>query len=295
MKPFPAGLGVAIITPFDSHGNVDFAALNELVNFVIDGGVDYIVALGTTAETPALFIHERIAVLNAVKRFVQRRVPLVAGIGGNNTAGVIKALNDFDLNGVDAILSVTPFYNKPSQQGLYEHFIAIANASPIPVILYNIPSRTGVNMSPQTTIKLARNSPNIIGIKEACGNIEQIKQIINDRPDDFFVLSGDDSLACDIMAAGGDGLISVAANAFPNFMERLIDDCRNGDFVSALTAGHTIAPLIKSLFAEGNPTGIKAALALKGIIGNNLRLPLVPASEQLSLEIETLMSSLSVL
>ena len=294
MKPFPAGLGVAIVTPFDAHGAVDFDALATLVDFVIDGGVDYVVALGTTAETPALFIDERKAVLAAVKQFVRGRVPLVAGIGGNNTAGVVRAVKDFDLSGVDALLSVTPFYNKPSQQGLYDHFTAIAKASPIPVILYNIPSRTGVNMMPETTLKLAHDLPNIAGIKEACGNLEQIKQIINGRPEGFCVISGDDSLACDIMAAGGDGVISVAANAFPRVMAQLTGDCRTGDFDSAAATSRRIAPLIKSLFAEGNPTGIKAALAIKGIICNHLRLPLVPATDGLMGEIATLTTSLAV-
>ena len=294
MRPFPAGLGVALVTPFDSDANVDFDALSALVEHVVCGGVDYVVALGTTAETPALFINERIAVLNAVKRCVRKRVPVVAGIGGNNTAAVIKSLHDFDLDGVDAILSVTPFYNKPSQRGLYEHFMAVAKNSPVPVILYNIPSRTGINMDPETTLKLAHDADNIIGIKEACGKIDQIKFIVDNRPDDFFVISGDDSLACDIMALGGDGLISVAANAFPNVMERMISDCRNGHFNNAAECGLRLKPMIDCLFAECNPTGIKAALALKGIIRNNLRLPLVAATEQLSMNIGSLMSTLGL-
>ena len=294
MKPFPAGLGVALITPFQPDGTVDFEALEALVDHVIAGGVDYVVALGTTAETPALFIDERKAVLQAVKSFVRKRVPVVAGIGGNNTAAVVKALGDFDLDGVDAVLSVTPFYNKPSQQGLYQHFMSIAKHSPVPLILYNIPSRTGVNMAPDTTLRLARDASNIIGIKEACGNIEQIRCIIDNRPENFAVLSGDDSLACEIMAAGGDGLISVAANAFPTIMERMIDDCRNERFDTASQCSQRLKPLVECLFAEGNPTGIKAALALKGIVRNNLRLPLVPATEHLSKQIDDLITSLGL-
>ena len=222
MKPFPSGLGVALVTPFQDNGAIDFPALDALVDYVTAGGVDYLVALGTTAETPTLSTAERKAVLERIKSRNAGRLSLVAGIGGNDTAAVVAALHDFDLAGVDAILSVTPFYNRPSQRGLYEHFRAVADASPVPVILYNVPSRTGVNMQPQTTLKLAEETGNIIAVKEASGDMEQVDELIAGRPDGFHVLSGDDALAVPLIEKGGDGLISVVANAYPAYMAEMV-------------------------------------------------------------------------
>ena len=206
MKPFPSGLGVALVTPFQDNGAIDFPALDALVDYVTAGGVDYLVALGTTAETPTLSTAERKAVLERIKSRNAGRLSLVAGIGGNDTAAVVAALHDFDLAGVDAILSVTPFYNRPSQRGLYEHFRAVADASPVPVILYNVPSRTGVNMQPQTTLKLAEETGNIIAVKEASGDMEQVNELIAGRPDGFHVWAGDDAWAVPLIERGATGL-----------------------------------------------------------------------------------------
>lgn len=288
MRPFPAGLGVALVTPFKDNGEIDFTALDKLVDYVISGGVDYLVALGTTAETPALFPDERKAVLERIRTRNAGRLPLVAGIGGNNTAAVVGALQDFDLSGVSAILSVTPFYNRPSQRGLYEHFKAVAAASPLPVILYNVPGRTGVNMLPSTTLKLAREVDNIIAVKEASGDIAQVEEIVAGRPAGFHVLSGDDALALPLIRKGGDGLISVAANAFPAHIEAMVTAAMMQDKGRADELWRKVSELVKAFFAEGNPTGVKAALALKGIISNNLRLPLVESTPELTAKIKML-------
>ena len=281
MKPFPKGLGIALVTPFLKNGDIDFPALDALVDHVIDGGVDYLVVLGTTAETPALFPHERDAVLARVKTHNAGRLPVVVGIGGNNTAGVINAIQNCDLEGVSAILSVTPFYNRPSQRGLYEHYKAIAEASPLPVILYNVPSRTSVNMLPETTLRLAREFPNIIAIKEAYGEMAQFEELLAGRPDGFSVISGDDATALPLIERGGDGLISVAGNAFPEYISRMISEGFKGESQKAGLAWENINDLVKCLFEEGNPTGVKAALSIKGKIHNVLRLPLVESSESL--------------
>lgn len=288
MKPFPSGLGVALVTPFENNGAVDFEALDALVDYVVENGVDYLVALGTTAETPALFPDERKEVLARIKRRNAGRVPIVAGIGGNNTAAVVDAVRDYDLEGVEAVLSVTPFYNRPSQRGLYEHFKAVASASPVPVILYNIPGRTGVNMLAQTTLKLAGETGNIIGVKEASGDMAQIEELIAGRPEGFHVLSGDDALALPLIEKGGDGLISVAANAYPALMSTMIKEALNGDGTEAGTHWQKIQEIVGALFAEGNPTGVKAALSCRGIIENRLRLPLVEATSELTARIHAL-------
>lgn len=288
MKPFPSGLGVALVTPFTDSGAIDFPALDALVEHVVAGGVDYLVALGTTAETPALFPQERQAVLRRIGERNAGRVPLVAGIGGNNTAAVVAALHDFDLAGVDAVLSVTPYYNRPSQRGLYEHFRAVADASPVPVILYNVPGRTGVNMLPQTTLKLAREADNILAVKEASGDLEQIEELIAGRPEGFRILSGDDALAVSLIEKGGDGLVSVVANAYPSYVAAMVSAAMVQDSFRAHELRDRTEELVKALFAEGNPTGIKAALSLKGLLENNLRLPLIPSSPELTERIRSL-------
>lgn len=286
MKSKLTGLGVALVTPFTDNGEIDFAALNRVVDNVIEGGVDYLVVMGTTGETPTLSMPERVALLRAVKERNAGRLPIVVGVGGNDTARVVELINQTNLDGVDAILSVTPFYNKPSQRGLFEHYKYIAERSPRPIILYNVPGRTGVNMEAETTLRIARECPNVIATKEASGNIEQIKAIIDAAPEDFMVISGDDSLALPIIKAGGYGVISVAANAFPRYFSRMIDDQFEGKYDETEAMFERIRPTVKMLFAEGNPPGVKAAMAVKGLLRNNLRLPLVPVSDELYGSIE---------
>ncbi|MBO7300982.1 MAG: 4-hydroxy-tetrahydrodipicolinate synthase [Tidjanibacter sp.] len=280
------GLGVALVTPFTATGEVDYPALERLVDYVIEGGVDYLVVMGTTGETPTLTMPERVAVLRAVKARNAGRLPLVVGVGGNDTARVVELIDQTNLDGVDAILSVTPFYNKPSQRGLFEHYKYIAERAPRPIILYNVPGRTGVNMEAETTLRIARECPNVVAIKEASGNLEQITKIIENAPDGFLVISGDDSLALPVMAAGGVGVISVAANAFPNYFSSLIGEQKAGGSQENDERFEQIRPTIKMLFAEGNPAGVKAALTVKGVVENYLRLPLVPVSDELFEELK---------
>ena len=270
-----------MITPFTSDGRVDYEALARMIDYVIEGGADYIVALGTTAETPTLYMPERAVIAMFISNQIAGRVPLVMGCGGNSTSEVLDQLREFDLRGADAILSVTPYYHKPSQEGLYQHFRTVSEHSPVPVILYNIPGRTGVNMTARTTLRLAADFPNIVGIKEASGDIEQIQQIIDRRPEGFLVLSGDDAMAIELMRRGGDGVISVAVNAFPERFMQCMNRAKAGDFAAADKEYEALAEAVQALFAEGNPTGVKCALAAMGRIGNTLRLPLVPGSKAL--------------
>ena len=282
------GVGAAMITPFKTDGACDMQALRSMIDYVIEGGADYIVALGTTAETPTLTVQERAEVLHAVRTHIAGRVPMVVGAGGNSTAELISHIGGMDLTGADAILSVTPYYNKPSQEGLYRHFRAVAEVSPLPVILYNVPGRTGVNMTAETTCRLAADQPNIIAVKEASGKIDQIEQIIKHRPEGFLVLSGDDGMAVDVMRKGGDGVISVAVNAFPSRFSHVIGLARQGLFDRAAEAYDPMREAVCALFEQGNPTGVKAALAIMGRIGNVLRLPLVPATDLLMKKLERL-------
>ena len=278
------GLGTALITPFKADKNVDFEALARLLDTQLTGAVDYIVVLGTTGEAATMTEREREEVRTFIRRYVNGRIPLVLGVGGNCTAAVCESLRTIDLTGFEAILSVCPYYNKPNQEGLYQHFCAVAEASPVPVILYNVPGRTGVNLLPETVMRIWEAHPNkIVGIKEASGNIEQIKHLINlinaagnkrEAINLPLVISGDDGIACDVMEAGGAGLISVASNAFPEDFCTIVHQKDQ-----ALQAHY--AEMVRLLFAEGNPVGIKAVLAQKGIIENYLRLPLVSASKDL--------------
>lgn len=285
-----AGVGAAMITPFTADGRVDYEALARMVDHVIEGGVDYIVALGTTAETPTLYMPERAVIAMFITNQIAGRVPLVMGCGGNSTSEVLDQLREFDLRGADAILSVTPYYNKPSQEGLYQHFKTVAEHSPLPVILYNIPGRSGVNMTPETTLRLARELPNVIGIKEASGDIEQMQRILDRRPEGFLVLSGDDDMAIDLMRRGGDGVISVAANAFPERFMSCVGHAKAGDFDRADAEYAALDEAVQALFAEGNPTGVKCALSVMGKIGPTMRLPLVPGSEKLRARFEELIA-----
>ena len=283
------GLGTALITPFNADGSVDYEALARLLDTQLTGFVDYIVVLGTTGEAATMTEDEKREVRTFIRKYVNGRVPLVLGVGGNNTAAVCESLRTIDLAGFEAILSVCPYYNKPNQEGLYQHFCAVAEASPIPVILYNVPGRTGVNLLPETVMRIWEAHPDkIAGIKEASGNIAQIKDLIalansklkiKNYELPFLVISGDDGIACEVMEAGGAGLISVASNAFP---EDFWDIVHKKDQVKQTQYDE----MVKLLFKEGNPVGIKAVLAQKGIIENYLRLPLVPASKELQEEIK---------
>ena len=284
------GLGTALITPFKADGNVDYEALARLLDTQLTGFVDYIVVLGTTGEAATMTEKEREDVRTFIREYVAGRLPLVLGVGGNCTAAVCESLQTIDLSGFCAILSVCPYYNKPNQEGLYQHFCKVAEASPIPVILYNVPGRTGVNLLPETVIRIYNAHPDkILGIKEASGNLEQIKHLIAlsqetgvKNQDPLLVISGDDGIACEVMEDGGAGLISVASNAFPEDFWHIVhdkDQVRQAKFEE----------MIHLLFAEGNPVGIKAVLAQKGIIQNYLRLPLVPASEELQEKIQKIL------
>ena len=274
-------MGVAMITPFNEDGSIDFQSLGKMIDYVIEGGVDYIVALGTTAETPTLYIPERVEVAAFVTKHIAGRVPLVIGVGGNSTSEVLDQLHEIDLSGADAILSVTPYYNKPSQEGLYQHFKRVSEASPLPIILYNIPGRSGVNMLPATTLRIAQDMPNVIGIKEASGKIDQIEEVIRGRKEGFLVLSGDDGMAVDVMRRGGDGVISVAANLFPMQFGECVKLAAEGKFDKADEVYAPYDEVVQALFVEGNPTGVKCALKAKGLIGGTMRLPLVEGSKAL--------------
>lgn len=279
-----------MVTPFTTEGKVDYTALARMIDYVIDGGVDYIVALGTTAETPTLYIQERAVIAMFITNHIAGRVPLVMGVGGNSTSEVLDQLREFDLRGVDAILSVTPYYNKPSQEGLYQHFKVVSENSPLPIILYNIAGRTGVNMSVETTLRIARDFDNVIGVKEASGDIDQIQSVIDNRPEGFLVLAGDDGIAVDIMRRGGDGVISVAANPFPTKFMRCINLAKEGKYSEAEELYVEMAESVDALFAEGNPTGVKSALSVMGLIEDKMRLPLVSGTPELKAKFKELIS-----
>lgn len=283
-----SGTGVAIITPFRKDGSLDFNSLGKLLEHIIKGGVDYVVPLGTTGESAVLTKDEKKAVVNFVTDTVAGRIPVVVGIGGNNTQEVLDAIGGFDFTGVSGLLSVSPYYNKPSQQGLYAHFKAIAGVSPVPVILYNVPGRTGSNLAAETTVKLARDVKNISAIKEASGNMAQIMQIMMHKPKDFQVLSGDDLLTLPMMALGATGVISVVANACPGEFSAMVNHALKGEFGKAATCHYKLVDFINALFEEGSPAGIKAALESLNICQNHLRLPLVPVSDAHYKKLKTL-------
>lgn len=273
------GLGVALITPFHANGDIDHAALTKVIEHQIGGGVDFLVVMGTTGESATITGGEKKQLLAHVIEVVHRRVPIVFGIGGNNTAEVIEQLENCDMEGVDAVLSVSPYYNKPTQEGIYRHYMALAQVSRRPIILYNVPGRTMSNISAETTLRLARDSKNIIGIKEASGNLDQVGLILKHRPKDFLVISGDDALTLPILAMGGDGVISVVGNALPEEFARLVHAAIKGDFEAAREEHLKLIELITLLFVEGNPGGIKEVLKSLGLCDVHMRLPLVPVSE----------------
>ncbi len=276
-----AGVGVALITPFAENGSIDFGALAHVIEHIIAGGINYIVALGTTSEAPTMTADERVAVARFVKERVAGRVPLVIGIGGNCTRDVAQALQSGIAEGYDAVLSVSPYYNKPNQEGLYQHFKALAAVSPLPIILYNVPGRTGVNIQPATVARLATDCPNIIGIKEASGKVEQMREVAERAPKGFLLISGDDALTVDAMRAGGIGVISVLAQLYPRQTVDFVRVAEEGRFDEADVLFAPLAEITSELFEEGNPVGIKTAMAIKGLCGATMRLPLVEGSKAL--------------
>ena len=286
-----AGTGVAIVTPFLENGELDTASLEKLVNHLVDGGVEYIVALGTTGENPTLNKAERQQVYSLVNQFNNGRIKLVAGIGGNDTRAVVESMQSFDLTGYSAILSVSPYYNKPNNEGLFQHYKAINDNAPLPIIMYNVPGRTGMNVNVATTLRIARECKNIIATKEASGNVEQIMQIIKDKPEGFEVISGDDGITLPIMACGAIGVISVVGNAYPKLISDMVRLCLQGKFVESRPAHEKMLPLISSMFAEGNPSGVIAYLSALGITKNTFRLPVVGVSDALMQTIQSLMKS----
>jgi len=286
------GTGVALVTPFKEDKSIDFDSYQRLIDFVIEGGVNYVVTLGTTGETPTLSREEKLELIQATFTFVSARVPVVIGIGGNNTAAVVREIESFPVEKAAAILSASPYYNKPSQEGIYQHYKAIASATARPVILYNVPGRTGSNISAATTIRLANDFSNICAIKEASGNMNQCMQILRDKPQDFLVVSGDDNLALAQIACGMEGVISVAANCFPKDFSAMIKAALEGDFLSARLMNNVLLEGYDLLFAENNPAGVKCFLAEQGIIQNHLRLPLVPLSEGLAKQVKAYLAGL---
>lgn len=280
------GTGVALVTPFKEDKSIDFDALQAVINFVIEGGVQYVVTLGTTGETSTLSREEKLDIVQATFSAVAARVPVVIGIGGNNTASVIRDMESFPVEKAAAVLSVSPYYSKPSQEGIFQHYKAVADATTKPVILYNVPSRTGSNISAATTVRLAQEVSNIGGIKEASGNMAQCLQIMRDKPEEFMVVSGDDNLALAQIACGMDGIISVAANCFPKDFSLMVAAALQGDMATANSYNNLLLQGYDLLFAENNPAGVKAVLSELGLIKNELRLPLVPLSHAIHQQVK---------
>ena len=287
------GTGVAVITPFTNDNQVDYPALGKLLDFLISNGVDYIVTMGTTGETPVLSKEEKKSIIEFTYSHINKRVPVVVGIGGNCTQDIIDDLHYFPLDGAVAVLSASPYYNKPSQEGIFQHYKAIAEASSKPVILYNVPGRTGRNMTASTTLRLAREIENICGMKEASGDMAQCMEILKDRPDNFMVVSGDDALALPQMACGMDGVISVAANCFPKEFSSLVNHCLQNEYKQAKILNDQLMPAYELMFAENNPAGAKAFLHEMGMIENIVRLPVVPLSGELNLQVKDYINSYS--
>lgn len=281
LKQLLQGTGVAIVTPFKQDKGIDYDGLKKLIDYIIDGGVDYIVSLGTTGETPVLSSDEKKSLVHFTSECIKGRVPMVVGCGGNNTEALIKELKQLPLSQAVAVLSASPYYNKPSQEGIYQHYKAIAEASPLPVILYNVPGRTGRNMTASTTLRLAALD-NIAGIKEASGDMQQVMDILKSAPESFLVISGDDALALPQMACGMDGVISVAANAFPVEFSGMIKECLKGNFKAARNINDGLMDAYNLMFSENNPAGVKEFLSAMQIIENHLRLPGVPVQASLS-------------
>jgi len=294
MKKFDLqGTGVALVTPFHKQGNIDFTAFGKLIEHTINGGVDYLLCLGTTSEYPTLSRQEKMAIVEYTIEKVENRVPIVLGMGSNNTRSLVDEIKKTDFSSIAAILSVAPYYNKPNQKGLYSHFKAVAEVSDVPVILYNVPGRCGVNISAETCLQLANDFSNIIGIKEASGNISQCMDILMNKPQGFTVVSGEDALVLPLMALGMQGVISVTANAFPKQMSELVNHCLKSNMKKARAVHEKLLPFSKAIFEEGNPVGIKAALEILDITPSYLRQPLVKASKPLQTKLQTIINNIN--
>jgi 4-hydroxy-tetrahydrodipicolinate synthase len=286
------GMGVAMVTPFKDNKEIDFEALEKFTEFLIENKTDYLVVQGTTGESPVLSNAEKLKVLDTVIKINNGRLPIVYGIGGNNTAEVTKQLATFNIKGVDAFLSVSPYYNKPTQEGIFQHYKTISENSKLPIILYNVPGRTSSNVLAETTLRIANSCKNVIAIKEASGDFEQIMDIIQDKPKDFLIISGDDALTMPFIAAGGDGVISVVGNGFPKLFTEMVNAGLNGNIKASKELHYKVLPIIKHLFSEGNPAGIKETLSYLNIMKTNVRLPLVNVSEKTKNTIHTITKSL---
>lgn len=286
------GLGIALITPFNNNEEVDYQSLERLVTYQLDNGADFFCILATTGETPCLTWEEKNNITELVKRVVKGRVPILKGCGGNNTRAVVEEIKNTDWSGIDGILSICPYYNKPSQEGLYQHFKAIAKDSPRPIVIYNVPGRTGINMKAETTVRIARDFPNVFAIKEASGSLEQVDEIIKNKPQNFDVISGDDALTFPMIASGAAGVISVIGNALPREFSRMIRLEFNGEYEPARKIHHKFTELYKLLFVDGNPAGVKALLNDMNMIENVLRLPLVPTKIETKQKMSEIVKSL---
>lgn len=293
MKKQLTGTGVAIVTPFTKEGNVDYASLEKIIHHIMDGGCDYIVSLGTTGESVTLIKEEKKEILSFTRKTVSQKVGLVAGIGGNNTADILKQMVEFDAEGFDAILSVSPYYNKPTQEGIYQHYMQLVEASPLPIIIYNVPGRTSSNISAETTLRLANASEKFAGVKEASGNLIQMMHIVKDKPKDFLVLSGDDPLTLPGISFGMQGVISVVANAYPKEISAMVNTALKGNFDKAAAIHLRFLEITEMMFAEGNPAGVKSVLHQLGLCENVVRLPLVTASHGLSEKIKMEITNLA--
>ena len=286
------GTGTAIVTPFHREGNIDFKSFEGLIEYQISNKIDYLVFMGTTGEAVTLNKDERCAVINLAVEIVDNRVPVVVGIGGNNTQEIENTIRETSFDGIDAVLSVSPYYNKPQQKGIFYHYKAIASLCPVPVIIYNVPGRTGSNIASETTLRIAHELSNVIGIKEASHDLAQCARIIKERPEGFLVISGNDDIALPFMALGGDGVISVIANAFPREFSQMVCYCLGDEFEKARDIHNQLLDIIEAIYADGSPSGVKAVLAMKGLCQNALRLPLVKINKALSNQISTLLAEM---
>ncbi len=285
------GTGVALVTPFHKDGSIDFKAFKKLIERCIEGRVEYLVPLGTTGESATLTLNERNAVIDFVIEIVEKKVPIVLGLGGNNTQELLSTIENHTFEGIDAILSVSPYYNRPSQRGIFQHYKMIANECPVPVILYNVPSRTGSNIDAETTIQLAHEVPNIIGIKEASGNMEKVMKLISKKPKDFLIISGDDILSLPILACGGDGVISVISNAYPKDFSEMVRLSLNGNFEKARKLHYKLLGITHDIFVDGNPSGIKGLLNVMNICTEHVRLPLMSVNKTVMNRFEVMINS----
>ena len=285
------GTGVALVTPFHKDGSIDFKAFKKLIERCLEGKVEYLVPLGTTGESATLTVTERSAVIDFVIEIAEKRVPIVLGLGGNSTQEILSTIEEYSFEGIDAILSVSPYYNRPSQRGIYQHYKMIANECPVPVILYNVPSRTGSNIDAETTLQLAHDVPNIIGIKEASGNMEKVLNLISKKPKDFLIISGDDILSLPILACGGDGVISVISNAYPKDFSEMVRLALNGNFEKARKLHYKLLGITHDIFIDGNPSGIKGLLNVMDICSEHVRLPLMSVNKTIMNRFEVMINS----